>query len=180
MRLRLARLSELELVCLSLHEDGDIHVIDHLIWGNPGVNPNLPLPRPDFALMNAAQRAVAAFAEFEGEVLNGGLSQYLFNCYGHLGMLLESLPLMEWPEFESEVRGTVAGLDIATINDLAVARDIWDDESELEDRWSAFRTWVDKFNGEAFDVWFYSNQDEYTRRLMRLVWCRRADLITCV
>lgn len=177
--MRLAQLSEMELVCLSLHEDGDIHVIDCLIWGNPGLNPNLPLTGLDPALMNDTQRAVAAFAEFQGEVLNGGVGQYLFNCSDQLGVLLKFLPMMEWPEIEIEVRGAFGSLDAATISDLADARDIWDHESEFEDRWTAFRAWADKFDGEAFDSWFYDHQDEYSRRLMRLVWRRRAELITC-
>lgn len=179
MHLSLARLSEMELVCLSLHEDGNIYVVDHLIWGNPGLKLDLPHSPPDFALMNDSQRALASLAEFEGEVLNGGVSQYLFNCSNQLGVLLESLPTMEWPEFETQVRRAFASLDAGTINDLAHARDIWDREDEFDDRWTAFREWADKFDGEAFDTWFYDHQGEYTRRLMHLVWHRRADLITC-
>lgn len=176
----LAQLSEMELVCLALDRDGDINIVDRLIWGNPGLKRSLTRPHPDFSLMNAAQRAVAVFAAFQGQVLNGGVSQYLFNCPDQISMLIESLPIMEWPAFSTEVRGVFAELDEAMIAKLVNARNVWDKPGEFKDRWSAFRTWANTFDDAAFNRWFYEHDAEFVRRLMQLVWRRRSDLITGV
>ncbi|HEX5007899.1 MAG TPA: DUF4375 domain-containing protein [Hyphomonadaceae bacterium] len=174
----LAHLSEMQLVCLSLHEDGVMYVMSHLIWGNPSINPHLPLSRLDFDLMNGAQRAVAALDAFDSDVENGGIGQFIFNHPSQLPTLLEALPLMGWPSLEREVNQALRSLDPALLIELAKARNIWTEDLELNERWAAFRTWLEKFDGDAFDDWFYDHTDEYRRRLMQLVWRRRAELIT--
>jgi hypothetical protein len=129
--------------------------------------------------MNEAQRAVAAFSEFQGQVQNGGISQYIFNCSEQLKYLLDALPLMEWRELETQVRGALSALDSDMIADLGSTHEIWDnEEAEFADRWAAFRAWVDAFDGDDFDEWFYDHYDEYVRCLMSLIWRRRAELIT--
>lgn len=180
LAMALAKLSEMELVCLSIHEDGDINVVDHLIWGNPGVNPNLPSPHPDFNLMNRSQQAVAAFAELQGQVLNGGLSQYLFNCANQVGVLLEAAPLMEWPDFERAVDQAFEGLDSDLAGKLVEAREVWNEEPEFEDRWAGFRTWAEQFDDDAFNNWFYDHQEEFVQRLLQMVWRQRSELTTGV
>lgn len=174
----LAQLSEMELVCLSLNEDGAMYVVDHLIWGNPGVNPDLPSPYPDFTRMNDAQRAVAALAQFEADTLNGGLAQFIFNYPELVGMLLDALPTMEWPDFEQAVRQAFEGLDSSMIEKLVDARDVWSAAPEFEDRWAGFRAWAEQFDDNAFNNWFYDHQEEFVRRLMHMVWRRRTELIT--
>ena len=174
----LAHLSEMQLVCLSLHEDGVMYVTSHLIWGNASINPHLPLSRPDFDLMNGAQRAVAALDTFDADVRNGGIGQFIFNHPGQLPTLLEALPLMGWPILERKVNQALRSLDPALLLELAKARNIWAEDLEFDDRWSAFRIWLEKFDGDAFDDWFYDHADEYRRRLMQLIWRRRDELIT--
>lgn len=174
----LAQLSEMELVCLSLSEDGVMYVVDHLIWGNPGVNTNLPHPYPDFSLMNDTQRAVGALAQFDADTMNGGVSQFIFNYPELVGMFLDALPSMAWPDFERRVRTLFEGLTDEMVVKLRDARDAWDRGEEFEDRWASFRAWMDAFDDNAFNTWFFENTDEFARRLMQLVWRRRSELIT--
>lgn len=176
----LAQLSEMELVCLSLDEDGVMYVASHLIWGNPALNPNLPYSTPNFALMNHTQRTVAALSQFDADACNGGASQFVFNYPALVGMLLDGLPSIDWPDFEHRVRNLFAGLDDEMIGKLHDARDAWDRGEEFEDRWAGFRAWVDAFDDDAFNDWYFESAEEFRRRLMQLVWRRRSELITGV
>lgn len=117
----LAACSEAELVCLSLHEDGICNVMDALIWGNSSLYVSWPSPNPDFGRMNNAQRALATLDTLYGQVMNGGLSQHLFNCPNEVEMLVEALPSIEWPEFERAVKSAFDGLDVALVNKLVEA-----------------------------------------------------------